>query len=193
VRIVRAHETVPLMALVEHDIDAELQLVEAVAAQLVLELGLPPAGFVLIARPALPAVQRGKDVIDGEGDFAAGKMVDDIAAPHRHVGHVEIERAARLEHAMHVLDGLRHLAVGEVLDHAQRQHLVKRGVGEVDLPGHTDDVDALEGIDVVMDVAWRRALPAADLQLAQLGVRQGRHDRSPQLASFTTSACPLLL
>ena len=47
---------------------------------------------------------------------------------------------------------------------------LERAVGKVDLPGQADDVDAFEGIDVVMDVIGRGPVPATDLQLAHARV-----------------------
>src|SRR5262249_12957276 len=120
------HEPVATMSALEHQLDTEPEFLKAAVAQLLLKARLPPSGLVLIARPALPAIERGEYVIDGEGDRSALEVVHDIAAPHRDVRNVEIERATRLQHAPYVLEGVRDLSVCQVLDDAQRQDFLER-------------------------------------------------------------------
>src|SRR5215470_15162003 len=82
-------ETIAFEALVEEELDAEAQRSEAALAQLILEHCLPPSRLVLVSGPALPAIEGGELVMDGERDAAALEVIDHVATPNRDIRHVE--------------------------------------------------------------------------------------------------------
>src|SRR5262245_6470439 len=140
---------------------------EAAAPQFLLETGLPPTRFVFVARPALPAIEGAEYVVNAKWNAAPGEMINDVFAPYRYIGHVEEEDTARCQHAMHVFECLPRLAIGKMLNEAKRQDLVKRTVGKIDFPRRPDDVYSRERIQVIVNIARRWPLTAADFKFSQ--------------------------
>ena len=170
----------------------EFQVEEPTVAEFLLKPRAPPSRLVLVAWPSLPSVQRGENVVYREGNLAALEMVDDIAAPHRNIGNVEVEGAAGLEHPVDVLEGISDLAVGQMFDNPElstsssdpSKSRSPRAIPRCRrLRKHSRHCGCSQAWD---DARSRSPACAASGSI-------GASRSVPQFASLTTSACPLLL
>src|SRR5215211_8289799 len=107
--IVRSLEAIAVKAFVQEQLNPKAQLQKSGGAQLFLKFGLPPTRFVLVSRPALPAIESREHMIDGKWDAAPFEVLNHVPTPNRNIRHVKKERATRCQHAMYIAKGFAYL------------------------------------------------------------------------------------